>query len=421
MANVVLTPIQELTPGRVSEVRNQAIAQVVALAAKELSLSPGQLLVRDIRPFSDLGFGANAAADRYMATAVPIDVWGTFMHALNTYVLTRAAPGVYCPAITSGTTMTDQRYVCIYGVRDMRTSPTGAAGGLPTIINQEISLIKFDIGTSDRAIWDLSKCESYKNAIVGISSQPLVIPPLTPYQISCLLIAGGVAPYLQLLGFVVEPVGLLITPTGAGAAQVETQLIPVAELAPGAVTAIRESIIRQLISLAATELKKSPEDLVVRDIRPFTDIAWATHANIGTAVLTTDLWHFISDDSANFGKFTEMIAAGSDVMADDRYVAIYGVKDLRMAQEAPVAQALSQLKLHVGGNDRVIWDLQNMQAYPSHLAAVCPSAIIIPPRTSYQIYGYGCLSDGTQVNTDIDNWLMLEGVVVESRGLVISP
>lgn len=412
MANVVLTPIQELPPGRVSEIRNKAITQVVALAAKELSLSPGELLVRDIRPYSDLGFGRNID---YMASVTLTDVWGTFK-STDTYILTPATPGVYCDAIPDGTTMTDQRYVCIYGVRDMRTS-------LATIINQEVGLIKFDIGTSDRAIWDLSKCESYKNAIVGISPRPLVITPLTPYQISCLLIAGGIAPYVQLMGFVVEPVGLLITPTGAGGKMpVETQMIPTAELAPGAVSAIRESIISQVIALAATELKKNPEDLIVRDIRPYDDLGWATTAApiVHAAGLTENLWNFLSDDLTNYGQFVEMVTTAKTVMADGRFVALFGVKDLRMAQNAPVAQALSELKLHVGGNDRVIWDLQNMQAYPNHLSAICPSAVIIPQRTIYQIYGYGGLSDDG-ASADIVSWLMLEGVVVESRGLVISP
>jgi len=411
MANVMLTPIQELTPGRVSEIRNEAIRQVVAKAAKELSLSPGELLVRDIRPYSDLGFGNNID---YMATVTSKDVWGTFKHT-DTYVLTPATPGVYCDAIPDGTTMADQRYVCIYGVRDMRAS-------LGTIIDQEIGQIKFDIGTSDRAIWDLSKCESYKNAIAGVSPRPLLIPPLSPYQISCLLIAGGVAPYLQLMGFVVEPVGLLITPTGVGGTiPVETQLIPTAELAPGAVSAIRDTVISQLIALAATELKKDPKDLIVRDLRPYTDLAWATHADIGTAALTEDKWDFTSDDAVNYGAFTDMVVAGSDVMADGRFVAIYGVKDLRMAQNAPIEQALSELKLYVGGNDRVIWDLQSMQAYPNHLSAVSPSAVIIPQRTIYQIYGYGCLGHDGGASSNIISWLMLEGVVVESRGLVISP
>lgn len=420
MANVVLTPIQELAPGRVSEIRHQAIAQVVALAAKELSLSPGDLLVRDIRPFNDLGFGNNLD---YSTIVNATDVWGTFQEATVDSLTGALAAGAYKDAIPDGRTMADQRYVCIYGVRDMRTSPAGAASGLPTIIAQDIALIKFDIGTSDRAIWDLSKCESYKDAIVGISPQPLVITPLTPYQISCVLIVGGIAPYLQLLGFVVEPIGLLITPTGGGGeAPVETQLIPTAELAPGAVSAIRDTIISKLVALAAIELKKSPEELVVRDLRPFSDLAWATGpAPAIVAALTKDFWHFtFGDDAANINAFFAMVAAASAVMADGRFVAIYGVKDLRLAQTVPIKQALSELKLHVGGNDRVIWDLQNMQAYPNQLSAICPSAVIIPPRTSYQIHGYGGLSnDGG--SADIDCWLMLEGVVVEARGLVISP
>jgi hypothetical protein len=198
-------------------------------------------------------------------------------------------------------------------------------------------------------------------------------------------------------------------------------LIPVAELAPGAVSAIRNEIINILLARATRELSKPRDQLVVRDIRPFDDLHWATHEDIGTTALTENQWVFTSDDSANYGKFTPMIATDYATMAEERFVAIYGVKDMRMSLATPVAQALSMLMINVGGNDKVIWDLQNMQAYPEALAAVCPPpGVIIPPSTTYQIYGYGGLSDDG-ASTDINCYIVLEGIVVEPKGKVISP
>jgi len=198
-------------------------------------------------------------------------------------------------------------------------------------------------------------------------------------------------------------------------------LTPVSELAPGAIAAIRHEIIDILLARASRELNKPLEQLLARDLRPLDDIGWATHADIGTAELTQNEWIFTSDDSANYGAFTSMVSTTYDEMARDRYVSIYGVKDMRMSLNAPIAQALSMLKINVGGNDKVIWDLQNMQAYPNALAAICPSpGVIIPPSSAFQIYGYGCLSDDGG-GTDIASYIVLEGVVVEQKGKVLSP
>jgi len=197
-------------------------------------------------------------------------------------------------------------------------------------------------------------------------------------------------------------------------------LTPVSELAPGAIAAIRNEIIDILTARASRELNKLPEQLLARDLRPFDDLGWATHADIGTSALTQNEWIFTSDDSANYGAFTKMIADAYDELAKDRYVSIYGVKDMRMSLATPIAQALSMLKIYVGGNDKVIWDLQNMQAYPNALAAICPPpGVIIPPSTAFQIYGYGGLSnDGG--STDIASYIVLEGIVVEPKAKVLS-
>lgn len=200
-ARTILIPVQELAPGQLSAIREAIIDAVVAKAASELTLPEEQLLVRDIRAYDDLTFGKNTA---YLATAQSYNVWGTFKHD-DTYVLEYATAGAYVDAVPDDTTMADQRYVALYGVRDMRES-------LATVIEQDISLIKFTIGSSDKVIWDLCKCEAYKNGIAGITPSAVVIPPLAPYQIDPYLMDGGVAPYLQLMGFVVEPVGILLVP-----------------------------------------------------------------------------------------------------------------------------------------------------------------------------------------------------------------
>jgi len=201
VSNITLTPIQEMAPGQVTAIRNSVIDAVVAKASSELSLPANKLIIRDIRPYHDLDFADNTD---YLTEVCNIDTWGAF-YSGGAQVVSPAASGNYYDAIADGTTMADNRYVALYGVRDMRVS-------LNAIIAQNISLIKFNIGAADRIIWDLSKCENFKNYIAGVTPSPVVIPPLAPYQVSCYLMADSIAPYLQLMGFVVEPIGLLITP-----------------------------------------------------------------------------------------------------------------------------------------------------------------------------------------------------------------
>ena len=200
-SRTILIPIQELAPGQFSDIRNAIIDAVVAKAASELSLPEEQLVVRDIRAYDDLGFGKNTD---YLATIQSTNVWGTFTSS-DAYVAEAATAGAYVDAIADNAAMTDQRYIALFGVRDMRES-------LATVIEQDISLIKFTIGSGDRVIWDLSKAEAYKTGIVGITPSAVLIPPGASYQIDPYLMDGGVVPYLQLMGFVVEPVGLLLVP-----------------------------------------------------------------------------------------------------------------------------------------------------------------------------------------------------------------
>lgn len=203
-SNTILTPVQELAAGQVSAIRNAVIDAVVRKASGELSLDEEKLVVRDIRAYDDLGFGRNTD---YMAEApaVSLNVWGTFKSG-DSYIGTHASnAGSFCDAIPDNTTMADDRYIAIYGVRDWRMSR-------PTIPANNVSLIKFNIGNADRVIWDLTKCEAYTNFIAGITPSAVLITPRAPYQISPYLIANDVEVCVQLMGVVVEPVGLLVTP-----------------------------------------------------------------------------------------------------------------------------------------------------------------------------------------------------------------
>jgi len=202
----------------------------------------------------------------------------------------------------------------------------------------------------------------------------------------------------------------------------QTQLIPVSELAPGAVSSIRDNIIARVVATAAAELGRPVSDMVVRDIRPYDDLKWATNTDAVAAALTTNTWICESDDSENYNAFKNSVSDTSlaNVMSDSRWIAIFGVKDLRMCLATSIARALTFMRISVGGNDRVIWDLSVIQSYPDAMAAICPSGVIIPQNTEYMIDFYGGLSDDGG-STNVASYIMVEGIVVEPRGKVLSP
>lgn len=195
---------------------------------------------------------------------------------------------------------------------------------------------------------------------------------------------------------------------------INTLLIPVEELPAGSLGAIRNEVTKNLINLASTQLKISPDLLIARDIRPYSDLAWCTHANFVTSALTTDIWNATTDGALT--GFQEMISTTSsaNVMTDQRFVAIYGVRDMRTCFATQVTQAISLLKIEVGTSTKAIWDTTKLSCYKKNPVGVCPSAIIIPQNTSYQFYGY-------IIAVSTVCWVSLEGVVVEPRGKVISP
>ena len=206
----------------------------------------------------------------------------------------------------------------------------------------------------------------------------------------------------------------------------QTMLIPVSELPPGEILRIRNSVISQVVALAASELSMKEEDLVVRDIDPYTDLGWDwAAATNGTA----HSWvHSATGNDAGYHTFN-----GDTTMADQRYVAIFGVRDARWnigstqgatdsSSYYKPCQPASAIKFSVGGSTKAIWDIMCLNAYINNAVAVTPAAIIIPQNVIFNIYHQvKTWVSATGRQTDIDMNLQLIGVVVEPRGKVISP
>ncbi len=212
-----------------------------------------------------------------------------------------------------------------------------------------------------------------------------------------------------------------------------TQLIPLDELTPGAVGAIRNTVIEAIVAKASKELNIPSEQLVVRDVRPATDLQLYA---AGTTDSTVDEWGYDAT-TTSASAFTPV--NGSKTMGNQRYVALFGVRDLRKgigvhttamslfeattlmgdatSASVPIVpgQMVSLIKINVGGADKVIWDLTGMEAYDNPVAFT-PSAVIIPQNSTFNIYYYF-----KTTCAGIRAYLQLVGVVVEPRGKVVSP
>lgn len=209
----------------------------------------------------------------------------------------------------------------------------------------------------------------------------------------------------------------------------QTHLIPIQELTPGMIASIRNSVITQVVALTSKELNMPESALVVRDIRPYGDLG--IYSMIGTAASSagTEDWYTTASVATVTAGYSSM--TGAATMGDQRYVALFGVRDKRgtIGQVTLLATAtglpgpqygarmVSLIKINVGGADKVIWDTDNIEAYPEQLAGFAPAAVIIPQNASYNISYY--IVKTTTGDSPIH--LQLIGVVVEPRGKVISP
>lgn len=201
-ANIMLIPTEELPQGQVSAIRNAVIQELLAVASRKLNVSPGELVVRDLRPVEDLALYSVGT------TAATINNW------LFTTAATTATGYV---TVTGDATMADQRFVALYGARDMRRGhgPTAVVAATDTAIGpQTVSLIKISLGGGERVVWDMSKCAVYTETCAGVSPTPVMIPERVLYNISYYKSqALASAPvYITLEGVVVEPKGKVLSP-----------------------------------------------------------------------------------------------------------------------------------------------------------------------------------------------------------------
>ena len=209
-----------------------------------------------------------------------------------------------------------------------------------------------------------------------------------------------------------------------------TNLVPIQEMAPGAVTAIRSGVINALVAQAARELSVPASQLVVRDIRPYSDLQMY---NLTTTDSTSEKWGYMTTTAA-IGYIA--VNAATKTMSDQRYVALFGVRDVHgwavsgaatipVVGVAPNAPTVSLIKVNVGGGDKALWDVTGMYAYQEARAAFTQGAVVIPQNATYVISYYfkGTLAAGAVGAPVADSiaWLQLVGVVVEPRGKVISP
>ena len=201
----------------------------------------------------------------------------------------------------------------------------------------------------------------------------------------------------------------------------KSYLIPVRELLPSEITRIRREAINRVVAMASTELKKPPSELVVRDIRPYSDLDWCTDATAFSAALTVESWCPTLDQTDCLEAYHGVVSTANQTMEDSRWVCITGVKDFRLNEASPVLQAINFLKIEVGGNERVIWDLQGLECYPNLKAAITPAPVVIPQNTAFNIYIYMAGADEDDTECDVLMYLVIDGFVVEPRGKVISP
>ena len=208
MAGIALTqmiPIQELTPGQVGKIRNDAINAVVAEASKALNLPLDRLVVRDVRPVADLALYSTG-------TTLSTVEWWFYK------VATSAAGWTAANATTS--TMGDNKFVCIFGIRDQATHAAASLGATATYPGGTspgtpmISFVKLNVGGADKVTWDCGCTRGY-NEMVAFTPSAVIIPQNTSFVIYYYLEEmwdAAQVTFFQLLGVTVEPRGLSISP-----------------------------------------------------------------------------------------------------------------------------------------------------------------------------------------------------------------
>ncbi len=167
-----LVPSSELAPGEISSIRNEFIRKLAQIASAATGLPPNKLVVRDIRPKADLDYTYEDWKETCGATVSAYE------------------------SMTTGTNGKDM-WIGLFGVR--------IEAGCP------ISMLKFNVGSGDRAVWQLQSLRS-QDDYVGFSPAGVVIPPSAPYTISRYVIQASQPAIIVLKGVVVERYGKVISP-----------------------------------------------------------------------------------------------------------------------------------------------------------------------------------------------------------------
>ena len=171
-----LIPASELAPGEISSIRNNFIRKLVGVAQLELKVPVDSIVVRDIRPLDDLDYTYQTWTESTGATESAYETMST----------------------GAGTAAKERdRWIGIFGVR-VSADPA-------------VSLIKFNVGGGDRAIWSLASLRP-EDDMVGYSPAGVVISPSQQFTISRYVVQASTQVTIVLKGVVVEVRGRLISP-----------------------------------------------------------------------------------------------------------------------------------------------------------------------------------------------------------------
>jgi hypothetical protein len=179
---VQLIPVSELAPGEAATIRNSVIKGVLTRASAELPMPMDKLVVRDIRAASDILLYSKGAVHS------TIEDWSC---------VTGATTGAYETMATGNNA--DQRWIAIFGVM--------------TSAELSCTALRFNIGGSDRVIWQLQNLKpGDDDNMVGFCPSGIVIYPNSPYTISRWVMVGSAPAFILLKGVVIEPRGKVISP-----------------------------------------------------------------------------------------------------------------------------------------------------------------------------------------------------------------
>ncbi len=192
----------------------------------------------------------------------------------------------------------------------------------------------------------------------------------TPYIVIGLLAAGGLAVY-----FLTRK-----TP--------ETQTVPIAEklIEDTIVTKKEPTVQERLKEMAMKQLNLSESELVVRSLRP-EDVGLSASA-FSFPITKVNAWNNIISTN----------------VADNRFIAIVGL--------TYTGNVITQVRVVAAGATKEIWNVQAIPAMETpRFVDLTPTAIQQNQRLDIDVYATG---------TSAGESLVIEGIVVERKGLVVA-